>query len=201
MPGPFGVHFELVPLTRHYDATIMSTTAAQPVTNSTTVIIDRVLALYCLFNTLTSIPALRNQWPTTATWWMACFVPLYAVVLTMMTYRSFRRRPIGRWAGAYAILTLLALVTGLFAFGDTPHTPWLWWLVGQAIVCAFVWRGTGPGPRSRWYRGRVGLPAGDPGLRSTTPGRRRIGRGLPPRRDAGDQLHSYRDDPSRRGGR
>ncbi len=119
----------------------MSTAAAQPVTRSTTVIIHRVLAVYCLFNTLTSIPALLAQWPTTALWWLGCFLPGFAVVLAVMTHRSFRRRSVDRWAGAYAVLTLLALLCGGYAFGATTYSPWLWSLGGQAIVCAFVWRG------------------------------------------------------------
>ncbi len=123
----------------------MSTAAAQPVTTSTTVIIHRVLAVYCLFNTVVALPALRDQWPAIAPWWLACFLPAYAVVLAVMTYRSLRRRPIDGWAGAYAVLTLLALLTGALAFDATPNAPWLWWLAGQSIVCAFVWRGAVPG--------------------------------------------------------
>ena len=77
---------------------------------------------------------------------MAGYLPGFAVVLAMMTWRSIRGRSIQNWAGAYAVLALTALPTGLLAFDPAPGTTsWLWVTVGQAIVCAFVWRGSAAG--------------------------------------------------------
>ena len=120
----------------------MNSATAQPVTSSTTVIIHRALAGYCVFNSLSGIEQLVNQLPGTG--------PVVEPGVPArvrggarhdgLSGRSVAARSTG-WAGAYAVLTVVALIAGASALAPTTDVSWLWWTVGQAVVCAFVWRG------------------------------------------------------------
>jgi signal transduction histidine kinase len=112
-----------------------------------TAMIDRLLAGYSVFGLLVGVPELVEQAPGLRLSWLLVFCVAQAVVVVGLLVRAGRRRSIRAWAGAFAALTLVAVLTYPTAAPPvlTGPQPFLWWQVGLAVVCAGVWRGVRAG--------------------------------------------------------
>ncbi|MBB3327411.1 ATP-binding protein [Microlunatus antarcticus] len=112
-----------------------------------TTMIDRVLAVSSVVGLAPGLFQLSMQGPGLAVWWLLPFCVLQGVVVLGMVVQATRRRPFRPWAGAFAVLTLVAVST--FPSAAPPvlvgPQPFLWWQVGLAVVCAGLWRGIGAG--------------------------------------------------------
>ncbi len=114
-----------------------------PIAQDMTVMIYRLVAGYSVVGLAPGIPELLGQGPGLAPGWVAPFCLGQAVVVVGMVVQAARRRSIRSWAGVFAVLTLVGVMTfPLAAPGRlVGQQPFLWWQVGLAVVCAAVWRG------------------------------------------------------------
>ena len=118
--------------------------AAARVTRDMTVMIHRLIAGYAVLGLLPGVPALVQQAPLISLRWLVPTLVAHVVLVAGMLLRAVvRARPLGSWAAAFALVTLLAVATlpAAVAPQPVPWQPWLWWHVGLAIVCAGVWGG------------------------------------------------------------
>jgi signal transduction histidine kinase len=110
-----------------------------------TAMIYRLVAGYSLVGLVPGLSQLLSQGPDLAPGWLAAFCVAQAVVVLAMLVQVVRRRSIRAWAGAFAGLTLVAVLTFPAAAPAAlvGPQPFLWWQVGLAVVCAGVCCGTG----------------------------------------------------------
>ena len=109
-----------------------------------TVMIHRLIAGYAVLGLLPGLPALVAQAPLVAPLWLVPTVVTFVLLVAGMLLRAVvQARPLGPWAAAFALVTLVAVTTLSLAVPPqpAPWQPWLWWHVGLAIVCAGVWGG------------------------------------------------------------
>jgi len=107
--------------------------------------IYRLVAGYSLVGLVPGLSQLVSQGPDLRPGWLVAFCAAQAVVVLAMLAQVVRRRSIRGWAGAFAVLTLVAVLTFPVAAPPTlvGPQPFLWWQVGLAVVCAGVCAGTG----------------------------------------------------------
>lgn len=105
--------------------------------------IYRFVAGYSLVGLVPGLSQLVSQGPGLRPAWLVGFCVAQAVVVLAMLVQVVRRRSIRAWAGGFAVVTLVAVLT--FPAAAPPALvgpqPFLWWQVGLAVVCAGVWRG------------------------------------------------------------
>ncbi len=113
------------------------------VTRGMTVMINRMLAGYIVLALLPSLHYLIEQLPGTAAWWLVLVGLPMAATMVAMLVNAFAGRSISGLAAAFAALVLVGTAAGYWGFPDasTNSQPWIWWLLGTAVVCAGVWRG------------------------------------------------------------
>lgn len=103
------------------------------------------VAAYSVLGLAPGVLQLLMQRPAPHPVWLLLFCGAQATVVVGLVVQAVRRRRVRPWVGAFAALTLAAVVT--FGAGSSPllvgPQPFLWWQVGLAVVCAGVWRGVG----------------------------------------------------------
>lgn len=118
-----------------------------PVVQDLAAMIARMVAGYSVFGLLVGVPELLGQASELRTSWLLLVCVGQAVVVIGMLVQAARRRPLRTWAGVFAALTLVAVLTFPAAAGRAlvGPQPFLWWQLGLAVVCAAVWGGVRAG--------------------------------------------------------
>jgi signal transduction histidine kinase len=120
-------------------------TGATPIAQDMTAMIHRLVAGYSVVGLAPGLLELRAQVPGLTPGWLLTFCVGQTTVVLGMVVQAVRRRSIRGWAAAFAVLTLVAVLT--FPWGAPSALagpqPFLWWQVGLAVVCAGVSRGVG----------------------------------------------------------
>ncbi|MGI3782923.1 MAG: hypothetical protein ACRYG2_19350, partial [Janthinobacterium lividum] len=114
-----------------------------PIAQDMTAMICRVLAAYSVVGLAPGLLQLLMQGPGLAAWWVLGFCVLQGATVLGMVVQAVRRRSVRPWTGAFAVLTLVAVVTFAWAAPSVlvGPQPFLWWQVGLSVVCAGVWGG------------------------------------------------------------
>ncbi len=116
-----------------------------PIARDMTAMIDRLVAGYSVVGLVPGLVQLLAQRPGLRPAWFLAFCLSQAVVVLAMLVQAARRRPVRGWTGAFAGVTLVAVLTFPVAASSSlvGPQPFLWWQVGLAVVCAGVWGGVG----------------------------------------------------------
>ena len=119
------------------------TVPLSPIAQDMTAMIYRLVAGYSVVGLAPGVPELLRQAPDLHEPWLLLFGVAQSTVVVGLVVQAFRRRSIRGFAGAFAAVTLVAVVT--FPLGAPPSLPvdepFLWWQLGLAVVCVGVWRG------------------------------------------------------------
>ena len=105
--------------------------------------IYRLVAGYSVLGLVPGIQQLFEQASSLRPIWLVLFCAAQGGVVAGMIVQSARRRSIRGWAGLFAVVTLVAVLTFPLAArpGLVGLEPFLWWQAGLAVVCAGIWRG------------------------------------------------------------
>ena len=84
---------------------------ASPISRDMATMINRVVGGYAVVGLAPGVPELLEQAPLLARPWLLALLVLQPGIVIGMLVQAGRRRPVRRWAAAFSLVTLLAVVT------------------------------------------------------------------------------------------